>query len=119
MSNNNLGCFIFFWIAFTTVNLKICALDPERAFAAREEAKATAVSRQDEVQYSNLLTKIKGDTCSSTTDAEHNTFYKCSDGTTVSTIKWTRGNDRKGVVTRMYDAKGELKLIYGHPDDVY
>jgi hypothetical protein len=90
MSNTNLNCFLVFWILFTCLNL-----------------------------YISLLEKIKTEQCSLSTDPENNTFYNCADGTKVSMIKWTRGSDRKGVVTREYNPAGKLILIYGHPDDVH
>lgn len=119
MSNVNLGWFIFFWIAFTVVNVKINILDVNEAVEAKYVKKETAIKRQDEPAYIAVLNKIKNESCSSTTDKENNTYYVCADGSKVSMINWTRGTDRKGVVTREYDPNGKLLLIYGHPDDVY
>lgn len=76
------------------------------------------VARQNEPLYVQLLTKLKNENCESVTDKENNSFYMCKDGTKITMINWTRG-DRKGVVTREYDPKGNLILIYGHPNDVY
>lgn len=119
MSKTNLGWFIFFWIAFTCLNIKVSILDVEEIAKARYEQKSADVKRQDEPMYIAVLNKVKDESCKSTTDKENNTFYVCADGSKVSMIHWTRGSDRKGVVTREYDASGKLLLIYGHPDDVY
>lgn len=116
MSNTNIGWYIFFWIAFTCVNLKISYFDPNEKIHEQKEKQS---NRQNETMYISVLNKIKDEQCKSTTDKEDNTFYVCSDGTKISMIHWTRGTDRKGVVTREYDPNGNLILIYGHPDDVY
>jgi uncharacterized protein YdhG (YjbR/CyaY superfamily) len=122
MSNKNLYWFIGFWIAFTVLNLYISQVSPEHAQRyeqSKEEQKAKEPKRQDQVLYTEVLTKIKNEQCSSVVDKEQNTFYTCKDGTKVSMINWTRGSERKGIVTREYDPSGQLILIYGHPDDVY
>lgn len=119
MSNNNLGWFLFFWIAFTFANIKVSILDVEEIAKQRYEEKLEVTKKNKEPEYIALLNKIKDPSCTSATDKEKNTFYACADGTKVSMINWTRGSDRKGVVTREYDATGKLVLIYGHPDDVY
>lgn len=119
MSNVNLGWFIFFWIVFTCVNIKINMLDVENVVQQRYAKKDGEAKRQDEPMYIAVLNKVKSENCLSTTDKENNTFYTCKDGTKVSMIHWTRGNERKGVVTREYSPDGKLMLIYGHPDDVY
>jgi hypothetical protein len=114
MSNTNLNFFLVFWILFTVLNLYIYHVKPH------EENKAISeLVRQNEPLYINLLTKLKDEQCKETNDNEKNTFYVCADGTKVSMIKWTRGSDRKGVVTREYNPAGKLLLVYGHPDDVY
>jgi hypothetical protein len=98
--------------------LYIYQVKPEQRF--KEEQKVlNEPSRQNEPMYISLLEKIKTEQCSLSTDPENNTFYNCADGTKVSMIKWTRGSDRKGVVTREYNPAGKLILIYGHPDDVH
>lgn len=114
MSKTNLGWFIFFWIAFTCLNIKINMYDAEKNILA--EIKGTP-QRQNESMYVDALKKMK--TCEGTTDKENNTFYVCPDGSKISTINWTRGDNRKGIVTREYNPQGKLILIYGHPDDVY
>lgn len=119
MSNTNIGWFIFFWIAFTIVNTKINVLDVREDVIQEYTKKETEVKRQNEPMYIAVLNKIKDESCQSTTDKEDNTFYVCADGSKVSMIHWTRGKERKGVVTREYDPSGKLILIYGHPDDVY
>ena len=119
MSNTNLGWFLFFWIAFTCVNIKINIMDVEARTERILLKKDVDAKRQDEPMYIAVLNKVKDPSCQSTVDKEQNTFYTCADGTKVSMIHWSRGNDRKGVVTREYDASGKLLLIYGHPDDVY
>lgn len=122
MGDKNLNWFIAFWIFFTCINLYISQVSPENAERAdkiAQEQKAKEPKRQDELMYAAVLTKLKNESCPSTTDKEHNTFYSCEDGTKVSMINWTRGTDRKGIVTREYSPSGDLLLIYGHPDDVY
>ncbi len=118
MSNKNIGWFIFFWIAFTCVNIKINIMDVESVVQERILRKDDGAKRQDEPMYIAVLNKVKVEQCESTSDKEDNTFYSCADGTKVSMIHWKRG-DRKGVVTREYSPEGKMVLIYGHPDDVY
>lgn len=118
MSNFNLNCFLVFWILFTCLNLYIYQVKPQLKYEEEQKALNEPI-RQNEPMYINLLAKIKDEQCKASTDPENNTFYVCADGTKVSMIKWTRGTDRKGVVTREYNYAGKLILIYGHPDDVY
>lgn len=118
MSNFNLNCFLVFWILFTCLNLYIYQVKPQLKYEEEQKALNEPI-RQNEPKYINLLAKIKDEQCKASTDPENNTFYVCADGTKVSMIKWTRGTDRKGVVTREYNAAGKLIMIYGHPDDVY
>lgn len=121
MSSRNLGWFIFFWFAFTSTNIYISVLKPYTASrdVVIASLKKDEPKKQDTAGYINLLEKLKVQNCTANSDKEDNTFYKCSDGSTASMIHWTRGRDRKGVVTREYDSTGKLTLIYGHPDDVY
>ena len=117
MSNTNIGWFIFFWIAFTCVNYKISVMDVAAGVEEKYAKQAGEPKRQDEPMYIAVLNKVKD--CTSTTDKENNTYYVCADGTKVSMIHWSRGGERKGIVTREYSPDGKLVLIYGHPDDVY
>ncbi|SOK58673.1 hypothetical protein [Yersinia phage fHe-Yen9-04] len=123
MNNANLYWFIFFWIAFTVVNLYINMYKPQvyyekkLADAVKFELKKVDPVRQNEPAYIALLQKLRIN-CVSATDKENNTFYSCPTGEKVSMINWTRG-DKKGVVTREYNKDDTLILIYGHPDDVY
>lgn len=121
MSKSNLYWFIAFWIAFTCLNIYISLAKPNEVMVAQREAEKAAnePARQNEPLYIQLLTKLQNEKCSVVSDKESNSFYTCTDGTKASMIHWTRGNDRKGVVTREYDPTGKLILIYGHPDDVY
>jgi len=118
MSNFNLNCFLVFWILFTCLNLYIYQVKPQLKYEEEQKALHDPV-RQNEPKYISLLAKVKNEQCTASTDPENNTFYTCADGTKVSMIKWTRGTDRKGVVTREYNPAGKLIMIYGHPDDVY
>lgn len=108
-------------IAFTALNFLITYYAPNEAIA--EAARATISERdkyplkQDQVLYAEVLNKIKS--CTVVQDEEKNSFYTCADGSTVSMVKWTRGSDRKGVVTKYYNKDAQLLLVYGHPDDVY
>jgi len=118
MSNTNLNWFLVFWILFTMVNLYIYQVKPVKKYENDQKALSELV-RQNEPMYIELLSKLQKEQCTPSTDPENNKFYSCTDGTKVSMIKWTRGSDRKGVVTREYNPAGKLVLVYGHPDDVY
>lgn len=108
-------------IAFTALNYLITVYAPDQAIADAAYEKIAERDKyplkQDQVLYAEVLNKVKS--CSVVLDAEQNQFYTCADGSTVSMVKWTRGSDRKGVVTKYYDKDGRHLLVYGHPDDVY
>ncbi|AQW88917.1 putative membrane protein [Erwinia phage pEa_SNUABM_50] len=127
MSSTNLYWFIFFWIAFTCVNIYVVMYKPEANWKEKIETQVKAeykknepappdAMRQNQPAYIQMLNDIQK--CPNVTDKENNTFYTCENGTKASMIHWTRG-DKKGVVTREYNPEGKLILIYGHPDDVY
>lgn len=108
-------------IAFTALNFLITYYAPNSDIV--EAARETIAERdkyplkQDQVLYAEVLNKVKS--CSVVNDEEGNKFYTCPDKSTVSMVKWTRGSDRKGVVTKYYDKDGRHLLVYGHPNDVY
>lgn len=108
-------------IAFTALNFLITYYAPNQDVveAAREKIaeRDKYPLRQDQVLYAEVLNKVKS--CSVVKDEEQNSFFTCPDGSTVSMVKWTRGSDRKGVVTKYYDKDGRHLLVYGHPNDVY
>jgi ABC-type proline/glycine betaine transport system substrate-binding protein len=125
-----IGCMI----AFTVMNFLITKYAPDQAIAqvayeklksnsdAKEAAEKEAKKyplRQDQFLYAEVLNKIQNEICSKVSDKENNDFYTCPDGSKISQVHWTRGSDRKGVVTKYYDSTGKNVLIYGHPDDVY
>lgn len=122
MSNVTLGWAIFFWIAFSAINVYTYWTKPDSVIL--DAAKSTidnrqVPQRQNELMYTDMLNKLQLDKCEKFTDKENNDFFTCPDGSKVSMINWTRDTNRKGVVTRYYDPTGKLLLIYGHPDDVH
>lgn len=106
---------------FTLSNYLITVYAPNKAIAQAAfeqlDKKEEYPKRQDQVLYAEVLNKVNS--CSKVLDKEDNEFYTCPDGSTVSMVKWTRGTDRKGVVTKYYNKEGTNLLVYGHPDDVY
>lgn len=105
-------------LAFTFLNGLFAFFSPSTpAVPEQEKVLKIETIRQDVTSYTQVLKK--SETCEKVTDKEENDFYSCADGTTISMVHWTRGGDRKGVVTKYYDKDKNLLMVYGHPDDVY
>lgn len=108
-------------LTFTALNFLISYYAPNQAIAEAAYEKIAERDKyplkQDQVMYAEVLNKVKS--CSVVKDRENNEFYTCPDSSTVSMVHWTRGTERKGVVTKYYDKTGKQLLVYGHPDDVY
>lgn len=117
-----LGILLGVWIAGNFLHWVIDVNEPnselvEKARRENEAAKPPEPKHNDTGLYAevlDLLPSCRGNEEKATGDK----FYLCPNGSKITQINWTRmGGDRKGVVTRYFDPKGELILIYGHPDD--
>lgn len=117
-----LGILLGVWIAGNFLHWVIDVNEPsqelvEKARRENEAAKPPEPKRNDTGLYAevlDILPSCRGNEEKSTGDK----FYLCPNGSKITQINWSRlGGERKGVVTRYFDPKGELILIYGHPDD--
>ena len=111
------------YLVFTVINCYIYVIAPKQDYNEQSkslidhiEKRIPVTSRQDNALYAKVLDKMKS--CNSVVDKANNTYYTCTDGSTISVISWKR-QERKGVVTRYYDKDKNLIMIYGHPDDTY
>jgi|AGFT01.1.fsa_nt_gi hypothetical protein len=119
----NSGLAVFFmlmlWITGNGIHYIINVSAPNDVLVeqARRANKASEPQHNDTGLYAEALELMK--TCSlNTEERTGNKFYTCPNGEKITQINWERNQgDRKGVVTRYFDAKGNLRLIYGHPDD--
>lgn len=110
---------IFLWGVgnFSYYLINVSAPNAEIALKAIRDNKDAEPQHNNGGMYADVLEKIK--TCSVNIEPTTNDkFYSCPNGEKITQINWTRGQgERKGVVTRFYNQKGDLRLIYGHPDD--
>jgi len=110
---------IIVWILGNTAHYMITVKEPNKELIkqAERENRSFEPQHNNSGMYADVLSKIKS--CDLNVDeATRDKFYSCPTGEKITQINWTREQGkRKGVVTRYYDAKGDLRLIYGHPDD--
>lgn len=122
-NRKNFYILLICYLAFTLINSYVYLISPKQNYKEqsqtlidRIEKQIPVTSRQDNAEYAKVLEKMK--TCTGVVDKANNTYYTCSDGSTISVISWKR-QERSGVVTRYYDKDKNLVMIYGHPDDTY
>lgn len=114
-----IGFLLAIWVVGNITHYAIDVLAPnEELFKkAKRENKQFETLRNDSGLYAEVLELIK--TCNVNVEKKTgNKFYICPNGEKITQINWERDQKtRVGVVTRYYDNKGNLRLIYGHPDD--
>lgn len=117
-----LSFLIMSWIAGNIVHWQIDVSEPnsqlvEKARRENEASKPPEAKKNDTGLYAEVLDKLptcRGNIEQSTGDK----FFLCPDGSKITQINWTRNQgERKGIVTRYFNPKGELILIYGSPDE--
>lgn len=120
-----LGIMIGIWICGNFLHwvIDVNAPNAEIAEKARRENEAAQPPKPPEPKHNDtglyaevldMLPSCRGNEEKSTGDK----FYLCPNGSKITQVNWTRNQgERKGIVTRYYNPKGDLVLIYGHPDD--